>query len=299
MIKIRHLKKIITLITVGLNLWLPVASSAAIKTPVLIPGAQVYERSDDEFASALVVDAATLKRLYAYQPDLKWSAASLTKLMSALVIIDNKPSWNRIVSLKQQDEVGGGRLRVALNATMTMQDLFYSSIVGSANNATMALARLSGLGMKNFVNQMNQKAKALGMSNSRFFEPSGMDPKNTLTARDAFTMARTAFDAYAIRCAATTAGYRFNIRNSKEVKYITNTNTLLTQDPDVWVMGGKTGYLYESRYNLIVKMRAYPIVERKPLLYVIVLGSPKKEASFTSAKSLANWAYRAYTWQSL
>ncbi|MFH1620966.1 MAG: serine hydrolase [Patescibacteria group bacterium] len=289
--------KIKILVTLSLSAWFPLGANAAIKTPVLNPGAQIYDRNDDEFASALVVDVTTGKRLYAYKPDIEWPAASLTKLMSALVITDRRPNWSRVVSIKPQDEVGGGRLRVASNASMSIQDLFYSSIVGSANNAIMALARLSGLGMDNFVSRMNKKAKAIGMNSSYFVEPSGMDPENTITAYDAVTMARAAFNTYAIRRAATTASYNFNIRNTSEVKKIINTNTLLTVDPDVWVLGGKTGFLYESRYNLIVKMRAYPIVTSKPALYVIVLGSPERDASFATAKSLANWAYKAYSWQ--
>lgn len=276
---------------------LPIPAAAQTWTPVSVSGAQTYSRADDEFAAALVVDAATGKRLYAYKPDLKWPAASLSKLLSALVILQYHPSWEKVVTIKTQDEVGGGRLRVASGASMTVRDLFYSSITGSANNATMALARLSGLGLKNFVKKMNQKAKALGMANSVFLEPSGMDPKNTLTAADAFKLAQAAFSSSLISNAATTFHYQFRIRNTAEVKRISNTNDLLTKDPDTWVLGGKTGFLYESRYNLIVKMRTYPLMTTQPPLYVIVFGSPSREASFASAKSLANWAYKAYRWQ--
>jgi D-alanyl-D-alanine endopeptidase (penicillin-binding protein 7) len=144
---------------------------------------------------------------------------------------------------------------------------------------------------------MNQKVEALDMSSSSFYEPTGMDPKNTLTAADAVKLARTAFSQAPLRSAASTVSYKFTVRNATTVKRISNTNVLLTQDPDVWVLGGKTGFLYEARYNLIVKMRAYPQDEHRPPLYVVVLGSPKKEASFATAKSLATWAYKAYDWQ--
>jgi D-alanyl-D-alanine endopeptidase (penicillin-binding protein 7) len=289
------LKGALFLIVAGL--FLPFASWAVERAPVLVPGAQLYDRADDEFAAAIVVDAATGKRLYAYKPDLKWPAASLSKLVSALVILDGNPAWSKVVSLKQQDDVGGGNLRLPAGSMLSIRDLFYSSIVGSANNATMALARLSGFGLKGFVKKMNQKAKTLDMASSSFYEPTGMEPKNTLTAADAVKLARAAFSLTTLRRAASTGSYQFTVRNAATVKRITNTNVLLTQDPDVWVLGGKTGFLYEARYNLIVQMRAYPQSERKPPLYVVVLGSPKKEASFATAKSLANWAYKAYNWQ--
>lgn len=271
-------------------------AAAAATAPTLVSGAQMYDRSDDEFASAIVVDVASGKRLYAYKPDLKWPAASVTKLMSALVAVDHRPDWNKVVALSSKDEVGGGRLRVASGATMTYADMFYSAIVASANNTAMAMARLSGLGMGGFVKKMNAKAKAIGMTSSSFVEPSGMDPKNTVTATDLVALSKAAFGHPTIRRAATTMSYRFPIRNTGERKNIVNTNTLLTEDPDVWVLGGKTGFLYESRYNLVVKMKGYPFSASKPPLYVVVLGAPKKESSFESAKALANWAWKAYRW---
>ncbi len=290
----RKVKRIIGVIFVVTALVLP--SFALAKEPVLVSGAQLYERSDDEFAAAIVVDTATGKRLYAYKPELKWTAASLTKLMSSLVAVEHRPAWNKVVALSSKDEVGGGRLRVTSGSTMTYADMFYSTIVGSANNTATALARLSGLGSAGFVKAMNVKAKKLGMANSSFVDASGMDPKNTVTATDLVKLAHAAFNEPMIRRAATTMNYRFRVRSSGEQKSIVNTNTLLTEDPDVWVTGGKTGFLYESRYNLVVRMKAYPFETQKPLVTVVVLGSPTKEGSFKTAKALANWAWRAYEW---
>jgi D-alanyl-D-alanine endopeptidase (penicillin-binding protein 7) len=274
-----------------------VPSFAHAAEPALVPGAALYERSDNEFASAIVVDSTTGKRLYAYKPDLKWTAASLTKLLSTLVAVEHRPSWNAVVALSSKDEVGGGRLRVESGAKMTYSDMFYSTIVGSANNTATALARLSGLGSAGFIKAMNAKAKALGMTNSSFYEVSGMDPKNTVTAKDMLTLATAAFNEPTIRKAASTMTYRFKVQNTGEQKKIVNTNTLLTTDPDVWVTGGKTGFLYESQYNLAVRMKAYPFDASKPQLTIVVLGAPTKDGSFKTAKALANWAWRAYSWK--
>lgn len=272
---------------------LPVARAAA--EPISVAGAMSYARSSNEFAAAIVLDAATGKELYSYQPDAVRSAASLTKLMSSLVVLDTKPRWDRIVALTSADEVGGGRLRVTSGATMSIRDLWYSSIVASANNTVMTLARTSGLSSAKFATAMNKKAKDLGMTQSSFTEPSGMDPKNKVTARDMAILAQAAFNQADIRRAATTASYAFNIRNQKVAKTLTNTNTLLTEDPDVWVTGGKTGFLYESQYNLAVRMRASSN-PKDPAVLVIILGSPTKTGSFVSAKALAQWAWKAYRW---
>jgi D-alanyl-D-alanine carboxypeptidase len=243
-----------------------------------------------------VFDAATGKRLYGYLPNLPWSAASLTKLMTTLVASDHLKNVQSVVAISSKDEVGGGRLRVNSGAKLTVNDLFYSAIVASANNAAMALARLSGISAQTFVTQMNQRAKTLGLTHTSFVEPSGMDPKNQTTATDMAALARAAFSNQKIRSAATTASYRFTIRNTGEIKTITNTNKLLTKDPEIWVLGGKTGFLYESMHNLVVKVTTGPEKPGKPPLYVVVFGSADSASMFGSAKGLAKWAWNAYDW---
>lgn len=258
-------------------------------------GAMAYERSDDEFVSAVVVDVQSGKRLYGYQAQKVWPAASLSKLMSALVVLEHHPAWGKTVSTAKADEVGGGSLVVKVGSKMTVRDMFYSSIVGSANNTTMSLARLSGLGRAGFVKQMNAKAKSLGLKNTKFAEPTGLSEKNVTTAEDMAKLAKAAFSQLLIRRAASTMAYRFTVTNPTVVKTVKNTNRLLTDDDDLWVIGGKTGFIYESRYNLAVQMRP---MAGGPQLMVVVMGAPTKASSFDSAKSLATWAWRAYAWPS-
>lgn len=277
----------------------PTAAFAQPIVPVKVPNVLPYSRSDNEFASATVVDVASGEVLYEYQADKKWSAASLTKLMGALVFLDRSPSFKKIVAVTKQDEVGGGRLRVASGATMTVLDLMYSSITASANNAAMALARVSGLGRTAFVRAMNVKADALGLTKTSFVDPSGMDPKNTTTAHDMAKLAMTAFNVEAIRRPATTDHYRFVIRNTGQVKELKTTNDLLIGEAykDLYVTGGKTGFLYESMYNLAVRLKPAGAKGSDRLLMVVVFGAPTRESSFTSANSLANWAWKGYKWQ--
>ncbi len=270
--------------------------NAATRVPVLRSSARLYRNVYDEYASAVVIDAATGKRLYSYLPNRAWPAASLTKLTNALVLLDQRPNWSRRVAFSSADEVGGGMLTVKNGTRITINDLFYSSIVASANNAAMALARTSGLGVRGFVRRMNSKARSLGLKKTVFYDPVGMDPRNVTTAAEMSVIARVAFSTYAIRRAATTMIYHFTTTAPYMVKTIKSTDRLLTRDPDMYVLGGKTGFLYESRYNLAVKMRTMDWDPSKPPLIVVVLGAPRYSGSFASAKALANWAWKSYRW---
>jgi D-alanyl-D-alanine endopeptidase (penicillin-binding protein 7) len=256
-----------------------------------------YTPIPDEFATAIVMVPGSHQVLWSFKPDQTRTAASLTKLANALAFVKSNPSWDRVVSLKASDEVGGGRLRVKAGAQMTVRDLFYSSITASANNAATALSRLSGLKTSAFIYRMNTEANRAGATRSRFVDASGMDPKNQTTARDMAMIADVAFQSLPIRRAAQTMTYRFVVRNTQEKKTLTNTNLLLTQDPDIWVLGGKTGYLEESLYNLVVKVRPVDTAG-KPIagkdVIVVVLGAPTKDGSFASAKRLATWAWQSH-----
>lgn len=256
-------------------------------------GAETFVPVPDEFAAALVMRADTKQVLYSFKPDKPHTAASLTKLATALAVLDLKPNWDRRVTLASADEVGGGRLRVSTGATMSVRDLFYSALAASANNAAMALGRTSSVGTKAFVSRMNAAAKRVGATHSVFYEAAGMNPKNQTTARDIALIALSAFRNPNVRLASTVGEYSFQIRNTGERKTIKSTNLPFLQDDDVWLIGGKTGYLEESKYNLVAQMRPYDgkVNDPKREVVVVVLGSPSKEASFSTVKRLAEWAW--------
>lgn len=292
------MKRVIaTLLTVAC-LSIPQLSAAKAPAPTKVSGAAMYSRSDNEFAAAIIVDQKSGEVLYEYHADDVRSAASLTKLMGALVFMDHAPDWNKIVDIRAQDEVGGGRLRVASGSTLKVIDLLYSSITASANNAAVALARVTGIGQGNFIKEMNKKAESLGLVNSRFVDSSGMDPKNVTTAREMAKLAAAAYNVDAIRRVATTGSYTFKVRNTGELHKIKNTNDILTSSTydSFYVTGGKTGFLYESMYNLAVRVRPTADKQDTRQLMVVVFGSQTRESSFKSAAALANWAWKAYKW---
>lgn len=249
-----------------------------------------------DFAAAVVMDAKTQKILFEYNADKLWVPASLTKLAGALTFIDRQPSWGAIVPIKASDEVGGGRLRVDEGATMSIQDLMYASITGSANNAATAFGRLSGLGYTGFITAMNSKVKSLGCTQSHFNDSSGMDPTNLTTAREMLTIATVAFNRSEIQKPATTAKYTFTIRNTGELKTITNTNQLLLDTTNgLYVTGGKTGYLDESLHNLVYRVR--PSKDDARELMIVVLGAPTRADMFAVSEKLAKWTWLTFSWQ--
>jgi serine-type D-Ala-D-Ala endopeptidase (penicillin-binding protein 7) len=278
--------------------WLMPSVVFAVSPPILKGTAPAYPRQKDEFAAALVIDVKSQKELYVWKPDTRWPIASVTKLMSSLVTVRRKPTWSQSFNILKRDEVGGGRLRVPVGAVMTVKDLLYSSLVGSANNAAMAFSRVSGLGPKAFVTHMNRTAASLGMSSSTFVDPSGMSPENLSTVRDLVKLANVAFADPNIRKAVGTAKYTFMVKKPFMQKVIMNTNRILTAENAFYVHAGKTGYLEESRHNLVVKLEAMPKSPAKQQLLIIVLGAPDKEHLFATAEGLAEWAWMAYDWPS-
>lgn len=252
---------------------------------------------DNEFAAAIVMLPDTHQVLYSFKPDKLHTAASLTKLAGAMAFLKKPGAWERLVTLTKADEVGGGRLRVDVGTRIPLRDLFYASITASANNAAMALARVSGLTPKGFLARMNQVAKAAGATQSVFYDASGMNPNNMTTARDMALLAEAAFNLPEIRRAATVESYPVRIASTRQVRTIKNTNPLLATNTGVWVMGGKTGYLEESMYNFVGRFRpeqADGTPELGKDVLIVVFGAPTKDAQFQTAKRLAQWAWHVH-----
>ncbi|MCE9586671.1 serine hydrolase [Candidatus Uhrbacteria bacterium] len=253
-----------------------------------------YAPQENEFASAVVMRPDG-KLLYGFKPDAPHTAASLSKLVTALVFLDKSWNWGTAVKMSSADEVGGGRLRVTAGSRVILADLWQSSLGSSANNATMAIARLAGPGISAFVNKMNAKVKAIGATSSTFRDPSGMNPKNTTTAHDMALIARNAFKQPKVVSASQSGTYTFTLAGSTNTHTIKNTNAPMLADPDVYLVGGKTGYLPESMYNYTAMLS--PLVgdgksrDAKKDVVVVVLGAKSTQGAMDSAKRLAEWAW--------
>ncbi len=267
---------------------------ALLTAPVsAVFAAEPFVPQPNEFASAIVMRPDG-KVLYGFRQDEPHTAASLTKLVLALVMLDKAWNWNTVVKMSRADEVGGGRLRVAAGSRIHLNDLWQSALGSSANNAAMAMARLAGPGISSFVSKMNAKVKAIGTTASSFHDPAGMNPKNTTTAYDMALIARAAFKQPLVSKASQQGPYTFTLAGTSLTHTIKNTNAPLLEDPEVYLQGGKTGYLPESMYNYATELR--PLNEdgtqdQKKDVIVVVLGAPSTQGGMDSAKRLATWAW--------
>ncbi len=239
----------------------------------------------------VVIDESTRKVLLAKNAGTERPLASISKLMTALVSMDRGLSLDGTGTIISDDEVGGARLRVDPGTPLTVRDIFDSMLIGSANNAANAVARCTGLAKDDFVKAMNERAKAMGLSDTSFADPSGIEADNTSTAMDVAALGFEAFDDPEVKRATTTPS--FTLVAAEQTHTVKNTDWLLTDVRNgLYVMGGKTGYLEESGWNFVVKVKD----ARQHPLMVVVLGSSNRRQSFNDAVALARWTWANHRW---
>lgn len=244
--------------------------------------------------SGLVLDDASDMMLYAEHPDQVRSIGSVTKLMTALVFLDQNPNLDAWVQLDaSQDYIVGGRLYLLFDDPILLRDLFAVSLIGSDNAATHALMRLSGLTEEEFVDRMNQKAQEIGMTNSYFVDPTGIRAGNLSTARDLVQLLRASEEQELIRTLTTTSKKTVYHQNGTAVT-VHNTNPLLDgylNDEQYQIVAGKTGYLPQAGYVL-----AYTVKEGDHAIHVVVMGADSKTDREVEATGLAEWAFKTFEW---
>ncbi len=246
-----------------------------------------------------VVDQATGEVLTMKQEDRVWPIASLTKLMTASIVLDDQISLDTLVSMKNADNVGGARLWINEGDKMSVGDLFYAALVASANNAANALSRTTGLSKEDFVLRMNARAIQLNLSSTHFADPTGIETANVSTPREMALLAREILARTEIQQYTTTATRFIRVASTGASKKMINTNWMVWKPKydDVWVTGGKTGYLEESGWNLVVTLRPTKNDERE--LLIVIFGAKSRVTSFDDAEQLADWAWSVYQWDHL
>lgn len=247
--------------------------------------------------SVLVVDGFTGKVLYDKNSKDVRSIASITKLMTALVFLDYNPGWNAPVKITESDYRDGGIRYVINGEIISVDDLFHTSLISSSNEATVALARSTGLSLDDFVKKMNEKAKQLGMNNTSFSDVTGLNNSNKSTTVDIAVLAKAAFSNSYINRVTSIESYSINIINSGVARNIKSTDKILNQefglgDQNYKVENGKTGYLEVAGYNFVSQI----IDNNNRKILVVVLGSSTINSRFTDTKSLAYWVFNNYNW---
>jgi serine-type D-Ala-D-Ala endopeptidase (penicillin-binding protein 7) len=234
-------------------------------------------------ASALVIDQSNGQVMLEKQPDLVVPIASISKLMTAMVVLDTKPNMQEVIAIGDDDVDGlkGTRSRLPVGTTMTREAAMLLALMSSENRAAHALGRHYPGGLGAFVQAMNKKAQALGMYNTRFEEPTGLSSNNVSTAHDLARMVAAAARYPEIRGFSTTAEAKVELNG--HIHEFHNTNALVRSDN--WEIGvSKTGYISEAGRCLVMQAR----VADKPVV-IVLLDSQGKMTRVGDANRIKRW----------
>lgn len=234
-------------------------------------------------AAALVLDQTTGKALVEKQADMVVPIASITKLMTAMVVLDARQNLQEVIEITAEDidHLKGTRSRLPVGTTMTRETAMLLALMSSENRAANALGRHYPGGLPAFVQAMNRKARQLGMFNSRFEEPTGLSSNNVSTANDLARMVMASGAYPEIRIYSTTSSASVEIRG--RVQEFANTNALVRSDN--WQIGvSKTGFISEAGRCLV--MQAW--VADKPVV-IVLLDSDGKMTRVGDANRIKRW----------
>lgn len=201
--------------------------------------------------SALSYDLTTNKALFIKNANQRLPMASLTKIMTAVIALENKKDSDAYV-VSSQDLVGEDSMGLTAGESLSLKDLLYGLILHSANDAAETLADNYPQGRSAFIDAMNAKAQALGLTNTHFTNPSGLegDGKQYTTAYDLLVLTRYALDNFPLfKEIAATVEYDIPASNTNKEYYLENETNLLTSYPGV--KGVKTGYTPEAGLCLV------------------------------------------------
>jgi D-alanyl-D-alanine endopeptidase (penicillin-binding protein 7) len=234
--------------------------------------------------SALVVDSKG-NEVYAKLVDEPQSIASITKLMTAMVVLDARLAPDERITITRDDRdlirYSGSRLQPG--ATLTRDQMLRLALMASENRAANALGRTYPGGRKAFVEAMNRKARAIGMNSSRFADPAGLDSDNVATARDMVKMVRAAQQYPLIREATTTTTMSVHPYKGRGEVHFNNTNRLL-KNADWKIQLSKTGYINEAGRCLVMQAR----IADQPLV-IVLLNSFGKLTPFGDSNRIRKW----------
>lgn len=233
--------------------------------------------------SALIFNNKTGEVLYQKNPDRVMPIASISKLMSAMVVLDAHLDMNEPITITEAeiDRLKGTGSRLSIGTTLTRGELLHLSLMSSENRATHALGRTYPGGMSAFVAAMNAKAQNLGMSSSRFYEPTGLNFQNVSTARDLNRMVAAASKYPLIRKNSTSNyGSVWTVNGRQNYK---NSNALVREGS--WnIELQKTGYIREAGRSMVVKAN----VQNQPIT-IVLLNSPSSTTRVNDARKIESW----------
>ena len=240
-------------------------------------------------SAALVIDQAAGRTLYSKNIDHVVPIASITKLMTAMVVLDaGLPLTEQIViSEADKDLLKGTRSRLHIGTALTRGELLQLALMSSENRAAEALTRVFPGGTAAFVAGMNQKAVELGMWRSRFVDGTGLSSDNVSTAQDLTKMVAAAYQYPLIREFTTDSGLTVRATNGQAMSF-RNSNRLVSSHE--WQIGlSKTGYISEAGRCLVMQAK----IAGKPVI-IVLLDSWGKLTRIGDANRIKRWMETRY-----
>lgn len=256
------------------------AASAVAAAPALDDNAPLPKLAS---SSVAVIDQATGEVLYEKNANAVSPIASITKLMTAMVALDAQPSLSEILTISEADvdTVKGTHSRLRVGTQLSREEMLRLALMSSENRAAAALSRYYPGGREAFVAAMNQKALELGLTDTRFADPTGLTPENVSSARDLAKLVDAGYQYPLIREFSTSEAYQVAVRGRPQTFH--NTNALVKSDQ--WSIGlSKTGYISEAGKCLV--MQAW--LNDKPTI-IVLLDSWGKLTRIADAQRIKRW----------
>jgi D-alanyl-D-alanine endopeptidase (penicillin-binding protein 7) len=238
---------------------------------------------DVRAAAAIIYNPETNQVLWEENSQEERSIASITKVMTATVFLENNPDLSEQVTLERGDVFQASTTHLRLNDKVTTDDLLHLLLIASDNAAARALARVSPYGSIGFIRRMNEKAAELGLENTHYADPSGLLSDNVSSAYDMARLITHAAEDQRISTIMQTPAY--TVHAARRDIVFRSTNHLLGRS-DVDVLGGKTGFISKAGYCLATLLR---LPQSGQEVAVVVLGARSNTGRFTETQNLFNW----------
>jgi len=237
--------------------------------------------------SAILVNYENGTVLYSRNADMVRPIASITKLVAAMTLLDKNPDLTATQTITCEDAYQSSRSRLHVGYELTLKDLLVAALMNSDNRAMRALARASSGSSEAFTAEMNHKARSLGLIQTNFYEPTGLDNRNVSTAHEVAKIVHYAYQYPLIAQITSDRSYQVTVLNRRGRNLqMANTNLLVLSQYDV--LTGKTGYISASDYCVaaLVKNNA------GDRLTAVVLGAPGDKLRFREIRKMLDWGYR-------
>ncbi len=234
-------------------------------------------------SAALVLDTTHSSVLYSRHPDIAAPIASITKLMTALVVMEAGQPLDEILEVTVDDRsTGKGSVsRLIAGSLLSRGDLMHLALMASENRAAHALGRNYPGGLEACVLAMNAKARELGMSSARFVEPTGLSEDNVASPEDLSKLVMAAAQVPEIRDYSTDGDYLVQV--GRHMLHYRNTDSLVSK-PDWNIVVQKTGYIHEAGRCLVMQT----VIEDRTVV-IVLLNSYGKRTRVADARRIRRW----------